>query len=522
MEARVDISGRRLSECEVRFSSDVILDAGFLGEWKPWQNMAVSEGAWSSETLSYTWKPVGSGRREVWVEVRDSEGNTVSATAEVYIHPGFAVVVAGDAKWPARAGLDHAAANAYRALRNLGFDDDHITYLSPRSTHDVDGDGSNDIDGGASASILSAALDDILESTGGFPVPLIMFVTGHGNIDFVSLDGNADDGYMWADDELTGKGLGNLLDRFPGGTPMLVIIGSCYSGSFITSDSRGPGTISSPGRVVITSTQDNEDSDRTLWSWALSSDGIWADLSSGRSVLETYIRRTSSQDTRHLWLDDNGDMIGHSPDNIYDDGVHAAALRVGSPGQDKLSLIPWFYYMIRSPGEIRVYDTLGNCTGLVDGRVQQEIPNSYYDEENHSVAVADHMGEYTCEVHGTRVGAYSLEAWGYSSGETKSIEARDIRISEDEVHRFEPEWPKAAGEQVSVRVMQDLDGDGTFERVTTTGPQIRQAVFDTDSTGPGSGPEVAFGGSWVPVFGIGLGLVMALAMVLWHRKRARP
>ena len=60
-------------------------------------------------------------------------------------YPGYAIIVAGEGGHIEKTAIDHSANNAYRVLRNLGFDDDHIFYLNSNGPQDVDGDGDDDI-----------------------------------------------------------------------------------------------------------------------------------------------------------------------------------------------------------------------------------------------------------------------------------------------------------------------------------------------------------------------------------------
>lgn len=61
---------------------------------------------------------------------------------------------------------------------------------------------------------------------------------------------------------------------------------------------------------------------------------------------------------------------------------------------------------LRSPGELRVYDSQGRVTGLVNGEIKEEIPNSAY--FNNTVLVLPPSGLYRFEVAGTDQGTYSL------------------------------------------------------------------------------------------------------------------
>jgi hypothetical protein len=62
---------------------------------------------------------------------------------------------------------------------------------------------------------------------------------------------------------------------------------------------------------------------------------------------------------------------------------------------------------IFSPGEVRVYDSQGKITGIVNGKIKEEIPNSIYDETG-IVIIFFSTDSYRYEVIGTDTGTYGL------------------------------------------------------------------------------------------------------------------
>jgi len=79
-------------------------------------------------------------------------------TEEIYTAPGYAIIVAGRGLGK-KLVMNHCANNVYRALRNLGFDDDHIFYLNSEHPQDVDGYEGDEVD-------LSATLSDFKTAVG--------------------------------------------------------------------------------------------------------------------------------------------------------------------------------------------------------------------------------------------------------------------------------------------------------------------------------------------------------------------
>ncbi|RJS82121.1 hypothetical protein CW713_05550 [Methanophagales archaeon] len=317
-------------------------------------------------------------------------------TEDICTAPGYAIIVAGQADWRQKSAIDHSANNAYRVLRNLGFDDDHIFYLNSNQPQDVDGDGDSEVDALALLRQFENAINQVKAEIGDNPTPLVFYLTGHGLNDpdcFIFDEGNPSEGYLWV------AKFQEELDKFSEGTPMLIVIGSCYSGRFITSNEG----ISAPNRIIITATHDDEKrlSALGLGGWYHSSDRFWGNLNKGLNVKDAFITNLWPGDRKHLWLDDNGDRVGHPPDNLGNDGALATTTTIGMVGTDDLELTSWYSVWIHSAGEVRVYDSQGRITGLVNGDVKEEIPGSVYDEENEIVAIFSPSDTYRYEVVGT-------------------------------------------------------------------------------------------------------------------------
>ncbi|MCL0069641.1 PKD domain-containing protein, partial [Dehalococcoidia bacterium] len=114
-----------------------------------------------------------------------------------------------------------------------------------------------------------------------------------------------------------------------------------------------------------------------------------------------------------------------------------------------------------SPGELRVYDSQGRVTGLVDGVVKEEIPYSMYDTENKIVTIFAPTGIYYLEVAGIEEATYRLTTISSVEGQIESFAITDVPTTETTTHRFviDTEVPVEAG----VTMKTDADGDGVFE-----------------------------------------------------------
>jgi murein DD-endopeptidase MepM/ murein hydrolase activator NlpD len=129
-----------------------------------------------------------------------------------------------------------------------------------------------------------------------------------------------------------------------------------------------------------------------------------------------------------------------------------------------------------SPGELRVYDAEGRVTGLVNGEIVEEIPNSAY--YNNTVMVLFPNSTYYFEVVGTEEGSYRLFVASLEQGESYNFTATDIPISVKTIHQYTIDWEAlvAGGEGVTVKV--DSEGDGTFERTFTADSELTQHEFE--------------------------------------------
>lgn len=260
--------------------------------------------------------------------------DTRPATADI----GYAVIVEGRSEeWWKELYADwyfrYCAETAYQCLRALGFGDDRIVYLSS-SERDLDGDGENDTDGSSSKSNLESAIREWAGARVGPESPLILVLASHGQEDVFFLDVG-----------LTSYDLDQWLNELPDGTPMFVYVESCYSGSFISAEY---SDISAPNRVIVTSSHDDEkvlpcfNAHFTL--------DFWLHLQQGQDVRRAFIE--AAKDANHKatplhpllscrpWLDDNGDAVGTSPEDLEqntpesagDEGWLASDMALGLAG----------------------------------------------------------------------------------------------------------------------------------------------------------------------------------------------
>jgi len=113
--------------------------------------------------------------------------------------------------------------------------------------------------------------------------------------------------------------------------------------------------------------------------------------------------------------------------------------------------------------EMRVYDSQGRITGLVNGEIKEEIPNAFYDPESGGVAIFDLQDSYVYEMFGIKEGNYQFGKHSFQGAETVTFNAINIPISPGETHRYEFDWDALLREENGATLLIDADGDGAFE-----------------------------------------------------------
>jgi hypothetical protein len=135
----------------------------------------------------------------------------------------------------------------------------------------------------------------------------------------------------------------------------------------------------------------------------------------------------------------------------------------------------FIYARLGSPAELRVYDSQGRVTGLVNGEGKREIPRSLYSEN--AVLILLPADTYRYQVVGLAEGAYSLTVINVDGGESMSFAAIDIPTSVKAVHEYAIDWNTLSRGERGVAVKIDADGDGTFERSLSGGREITGSEF---------------------------------------------
>lgn len=128
---------------------------------------------------------------------------------------------------------------------------------------------------------------------------------------------------------------------------------------------------------------------------------------------------------------------------------------------------------VHSFAELRVYDLQGRVTGLVNGDIVQDIPDSFCDGDR--IAILSPSDSFSFELFGTGTGSYSLYLISHMDDEQMDFEAVEIPISANEAHRYVVDWQALSQGEDSVTIQIDFNGDGVFEDVVTADNDLTEA-----------------------------------------------
>ena len=124
---------------------------------------------------------------------------------------------------------------------------------------------------------------------------------------------------------------------------------------------------------------------------------------------------------------------------------------------------------VACPVELRVYDSGNRVTGVVNGKVKEEISASIYDNETNNVIILSPNETYRHEVVGKGEGTYGLNITFVEESVTTTFTAIDIPTSTDAIYEYTIDWQALSQGEKGVTVQVDLDGDGAPEQTFTSG-----------------------------------------------------
>jgi len=127
--------------------------------------------------------------------------------------------------------------------------------------------------------------------------------------------------------------------------------------------------------------------------------------------------------------------------------------------------------------EMRIYDSQGRITGLINGEIKEEIPNSMYDEESGTAAIFDPQDSYIYELFCLTEGNYQFGQSSIQGAEEISFEAINIPIFPGTTHRYLLDWEVLAQGKNGATLLIDADGDGKFEETIASDTELTCEEF---------------------------------------------
>ncbi|MDD3123893.1 MAG: metallophosphoesterase [Candidatus Izemoplasmatales bacterium] len=158
---------------------------------------------------------------------------------------------------------------------------------------------------------------------------------------------------------------------------------------------------------------------------------------------------------------------------------------------------------LNSPGELRAYDKDGNVTGLINGEVAENIPNSMYIPESETVYIFGNTREAVADGLRTQVvGAYEATydltiTLSENDEEKGKIMANDVLTNDDTTHQFSVDWEALGRGEKGVTMEFDKNKDGDFEKSISSDGSLSfpRAKLNTEKYSANEGAEVIFNAS---------------------------
>jgi len=259
------------------------------------------------------------GENTITLTITDPEGKTATIQQNVLVwKPGQAIIIAGpNPDDNLFKYTNEFTQRMYRLLKMRGYDDDKIHYLNVLAP-DIE----TPLDGRPEPERQDYSLFDpkkelseaFAKATANLTVgdQFVLYLHGHADVDRFKI----------LDKSISATELRDLLATIPAGVQQIIILDTCYSGSFID-DLKDV-----EHRVVVTSTNDKS----LTWQISASSfaERFMQSLEEGRNLLESFqtaeamiLENSNFFAGQRPWFDDDNDG------QFLNDGLYAKNVRVG-------------------------------------------------------------------------------------------------------------------------------------------------------------------------------------------------
>ena len=179
------------------------------------------------------------------------------------------------------------------------------------------------------------------------------------------------------------------------------------------------------------------------------------------------------------------------------------------------------------PADLLIKDGAGNMLGYLNGQFYEEIPGGRLlsddgETEEYWIDDIQNIDDFSYMVAGTGEGTYNLYVTEIADTVETTMSAIGIEISEGTSHLYSVDWQKAASGAIdSTTIWIDENGDGTFEKSTTTGLDVtNQDILEAKENGDFLGMLGYLGP--IPVLLIAIILLVAIIAFAAGRRKAKP
>lgn len=213
------------------------------------------------------------------------------------------------------------------------------------------------------------------------------------------------------------------------------------------------------------------------------------------AVSPIYQDETTREYFEKLWLEYGGSHISNSgglkPE--FKEQIIKQLRNLLLSGYEKYKFEPYQLYIIKCPVQVQVYDSIGRVTGLVNGTIKEEIPNSAYDNETKTILIFSSNDSYYYRVVGTDNGTYGLELNSVDGENTSTFAITNVSTLNNTVHEYTLNWSNYSQGEGGVTLKIDSDGDGTFEQTLDLNPPSPSFFYSPGN--PVIGQEITFNAS---------------------------
>jgi len=247
------------------------------------------------------------------------------AQADITNSPGQAIIIAAGGAQRNNTLFPYSndyTKTMYRLLKERGFSDTDILYMNPQPP-DIDGDGYLEIEN--QDYDLSNPAQELLDA---FSQAAANLRAGQQFVFYLHGHARTDNFIITQDYELSSSQLRDLLATLPVGVQQIIILDTCYSGSFLDE------LAGVENRIILTAT----DADSNAWNVVQNenfSNTLIIELRRGANLLKAFraaeymiIGDPSLFREQRPWLDDDGDGIYSSGDGRVAENIYLGTITV--------------------------------------------------------------------------------------------------------------------------------------------------------------------------------------------------